>query len=574
MKMRVLIVDNRPDDDVVRDIIRWIKDHFPDSMCYPIDRPEYTPEVVLSHSPDVMVIDVALTDEDEEYFDALDGEESKFDSRREISGIEYCRKVKANFANLPVLLASKHFNPQILAAAIDAGADGFLYKEFLYEEHFISALKATFFRCKTDDVAFYEDLRDLLEDDATEAWEREHMLGAMDAFFTRGSGTRRLTGLWCNLAELVEKVLPSEAVDELLRALMDTEALLLTANPRMRDHVRHAGNVFWLGYYLLNKLPAFRKPEDLPGYSPATYQGSNMLPFKQINVAWLLAALLHDIGYLRERIGKVEARLDRGRSLFATQTGKAKSAGRGKLLAPVGLDVLQPRLKSMGPNGSRLYSAISTTLDKWGQSSPAGKIIEDHGIASASAFLAALQASPSAKVDEPQLLHAAAAIALHNLAKWNKHWPEAGGPVPLPVGLLPSAWLLGYCDELQGWGREPEIDPFDAESPAERTEARRKYGEGYMKGSRITFFETDDIPAGYFKTKVDIRIQYMMVHGDSAKAVSGDVREAIQNWKRDTAPVLRETLGLDSLLETTITHWVPGPISQPIEVKLDARQSP
>ena len=71
-----------------------------------------------------------------------------------------------------------------------------------------------------------------------------------------------------------------------------------------------------------------------------------------------------------------------------------------------------------------------------------------------------------------------AAIALHNLAKWNKEWPGPAGTVQLPIGLLPGAWLLGFCDELQGWGREQEGDLFETSSEDGIKEARKKYQEG------------------------------------------------------------------------------------------------
>jgi CheY-like chemotaxis protein len=553
-------------------MVRWIGDHFPGSLCHTVDDVDFKADVVLSMRPDVMFIDAALTRDEEQYFDAVDSEESTFDATKPISGIEYCRKVKANFPNLSVILTSKYFDARILAAAVEAGADGFLFKRQLEEAHFVPALRAAFYRGKTDDVPLYEKLRELLDDERGQAWRRDHMLRAVDAFFTRGSGSRRLTGLWCSLAELVGQVLPNRIVNELLRALMDTDALLLAANPRIRDHVRHAGNVFWLGYYLLNALPRLREPGSLAGYEAQAYDGSPLGHFDQLNVVWILASLLHDIGYVRERMGNIDARVERGRSLFATTTpSTAKRAKRDSPPPPEGLDSLQPYLAKLGPHGCRLYSAIATTKSRWGSPVDAVRKVEDHGLASASAFLAALKRSADAAVGRPEILHAAAAIALHNLAKWNKYWCESGGPVPLAVGLLPCAWLLGYCDELQGWGREPEVDPFDVEPADDVSKARKKYAEGYVKGSRIASFRMTDRSGVCLESRLEISIQYMLVHGDNAKGVSEDIRDAVQAWQTERAAILRETLGLDSVVETTITHWIPGPVTEPIEIKLDGR---
>jgi len=146
--------------------------------------------------------------------------------------------------------------------------------------------------------------------------------------------------------------------------------------------------------------------------------------------------------------------------------------------------------------------------------------------------------------------------------------------VKLPVNMLPVAWLLAYCDELQGWGREPEADPFNVEMAEKVSEARRRYKEGYVKGSRISAFAVNEIDSGVFRSRVEVDIQYMMVHGENADAPPGDVREGIKKWRRDRVKSLRETLELDGLLETTITHRIPGPVGDDIIIKLDAREEP
>ena len=63
----------------------------------------------------------------------------------------------------------------------------------------------------------------------------------------------------------------------------------------------------------------------------------------------------------------------------------------------------------------------------------------------------------------------------------------------------------------------------------------------------------------------------MLVHGENAKEVSRDIREEIGAWQREGALMLRKTLGLDAVVETTIKHWVPGPVTEPIAINLDAR---
>jgi hypothetical protein len=50
------------------------------------------------------------------------------------------------------------------------------------------------------------------------------------------------------------------------------------------------------------------------------------------------------------------------------------------------------------------------------------------------------------------------------------------------------------------------------------------------------------------------------------------VRDGITQWRGEKAGKVRETLGLDGLLQTTITHWVPGAVAEPIVIMLDERE--
>ena len=566
MRMTILFVDNLVHSDpMVVNMVKWVEVNLPGSSIAKSDKAVFDPELLLNPVPDIAIVDAALTSEDEAYCDAVLGSGTIFNPTRSISGIEYCRRLKASFSDLPVILISKYFLPEVVALAIEAGVDGFLAKDLQDADRFIAAIKATFHRCRTDDSAFYAQLRDLLENESLDAWERRRMLPAMNAFFTRGSGSRRLTGLWCNLAGIVEPLLSQDAMNGLLCALMDTEAILLAANPRMRDHVRHAGNVFWLGYYLLNRIAALPIPR-VCGFNSKTFDGSHLDPFQQLNLVWLLASLLHDVGYLRERIENVHARLKRGCELLGFSSGDWSPA---KNTAPSGLEYLKAYMSGLGPEGQLLFTAISEMSSKWGTVLPSGKKMEDHGLDSGAALLGCIQRASNGLPQRPEILHAVAAIALHNLAKWNKDWPGNAGFVKLPIGILPGAWPLGFCDELQGWGREPEPDPFAVDSAGQVAEARRIYREGHVKGSRISSFHVTDVATCSLRARLEIGIQYMMVHGDNIDVAAGKIRQGIEGWNRDRAKTLRETLGLDGLLETTIIHRIPDLVANPIEVLLD-----
>jgi DNA-binding NarL/FixJ family response regulator len=159
MKMKVLIVDNHPDDLVVTNMRDWIAGHFPGSHCQFASQLQFDSAEVLSYRPDIVILDVALTVLEEAYLSRVEKGLATFDPEKLLSGIKYCRRLKASFSNLPVILMSQFFCPSVLTNAIEAGADGFIPKERLEVQHFIPALEATFVRHKTDDIAFYARLR-------------------------------------------------------------------------------------------------------------------------------------------------------------------------------------------------------------------------------------------------------------------------------------------------------------------------------------------------------------------------------------------------------------------------------
>jgi len=571
MRIEILIVDNHPEDEQVKNFSDWLTAENPECTCEVLNTSTFRSKDILSHNPDFVMVDVGLTDDDERYLVGIEGG-NKHDPSRELSGISYCRRLKASFPQIPAVLLSQYFVPETVTAALAVGADGFISKPSARQQTLFPAVRAAFYRGKTDDVALYEALRELLEDEKRNPWQAELMTEALEAFFVRGSAARRLTGLWCSLAETIEPLMSSEIVNSLLSALMDSEALMHAANPRMRDHVCHSGNVFWLGYYLLNTLSCFSDPTSLEGYAPEWHEGSAHPPFEHLNLAWVIASLLHDVGYLRGQLGKIEERIARGQDLF--DDFHHQSAAPTPDGAPGNLGVLRRYLDGLGPDGTRLFRAIETTTSGWGRDAPRGDlIVEDHGVSSAAAFLRRLAASNiDIEKSEPSqiLLHAASAIALHNLPKWNLYWEEADGPVRLPFGLLPIAALLTLCDELQGWGREPSSDPFDISLAKDMRDARIQYRGGYHRGSRIVSFHVLDDPV----PKIDLGIQYLMAHGHDVDQIAKDIRSGIIGWVRDRVPMLRWTLGLDGFLESTITHWVPATTKESVEVKLYSDTDP
>ena len=94
---------------------------------------------------------------------------------------------------------------------------------------------------------------------------------------------------------------------DLMLSLVKSQVLLSLVDPRLRDHVKHTGNVFLVGYRLLHEIEEFVNPLLLQGCVPALYDQSGQLsPSEQLFNAWTLAAMFHDYGYVDEKQEKLK----------------------------------------------------------------------------------------------------------------------------------------------------------------------------------------------------------------------------------------------------------------------------
>ena len=359
-KIKVLIIDDDKEDEIVKDMQKYVRDNFKESDCQIINDIKYDSDIIFGHNPDIIIVDIALKPEDNDYLDKMAVDNSSYNPNTKLSGILYCIKLKANFPYIPVLLASKHYSANIVTQVIASNADGFLFKSTLTQKHFIASLTAMLYRYKTKDEYFYKKIINLLEDKEKNAWGKRHIKKALDAFFSHGSTTRRLSGLWCELSSFIGKILPPEIVNRLIQILIDAESLMLVSNPKMRDHVLHAGNVFWMGYYLLNSIPQFKNPEKLPGANNLLYGESELEPFEQLNIVWMLSALLHDIGYINEQVNKIEKKINNLYSLFgfSIETNEIEDGGEHQVQS-----VLRDFLSKFNSDGTSLNAAIDSIIN-------------------------------------------------------------------------------------------------------------------------------------------------------------------------------------------------------------------
>src|ERR1017187_5095744 len=100
----------------------------------------------------------------------------------------------------------------------------------------------------------------------------------------------------------VAKVIPhKKAIGEFIRYMIEAHDLMAVADRTVPNPIRHSGNVYFVGYFLMNSLPAFKSLETLQHYRAEAFNCANEeVRFEQLNLAWLLASLFHDSGYAIE----------------------------------------------------------------------------------------------------------------------------------------------------------------------------------------------------------------------------------------------------------------------------------
>ena len=556
-EIRVLIIDDeyRKDDEleIFKNMRSWIEKNFDDSKCKIIGDIEFNSEYIIHFNPDIVIIDIALKPADEEYLEKSNQPSFEAHPLIEISGIEYCKKVKSNFSNIPVILISNHFSAYILSLVIESGSDGYLWKHDLQPGDLIPPIVTTLDRYKTKDIYFYKKIRELLNQ-KTGVWNWKQMLNALDAFFTLGSSTKRLLKLWQELTIYTSEFLDiKDTHKKIFKPLIDAESILIASNSGVRDHVCHVGNVFWMGYYLFNSFPEFKNIENLEGFNPKLFSGTKDYS-DHINLVWMLSSLFHDIGYLIE---KKEVIVDKIRSIYSMFNYSIKITKDEEKIPMEDFKTIEKFLLDFDDTGKIIWGGIKTIITKMNNE----ENFRDHGIVSAFMLLKIL---PNEYLQKKEILHAITAIALHNVSKWNKEFLSADKVVAVSIGLFPCAWMLGFCDELQNWGREVENensqnDPFYNDMK-----------KAFIKDSVVCLLKLDSNKNSQnkFRYNLQLSIQYILEYGeDKPPRAPAELLSNINNWETQKKSHFETTFKLKNLFQTTVTHLIPG-IDEPKKIQL------
>lgn len=564
--MKMLLVEN--DASSVLNFIQVARAERWDCTFYGLELPAESGELcrflrsVCEVRPDVLVIDIALSTEEEARIDDASLEHVKVDDNV-FSGFKYCRALVEEHWNIPIVLLTVIESANVTRAAMKAGADRVLVKnmqagDLLREVTDIVRSKAAhdpeFFWQLSDSMAVRSDM-----------WQSSTMEQALNRFFLNASSVRRFGLFTATLRGILSPLFQGDVDVEkkLMLSLVRSQVLLSLVDPRLRDHVKHTGNVFWMGYRLVHEIPVFEEPQVLPGSDSALYDLSGTLtPREQLLHAWTLAALFHDFGYVDERqeqlVGLVSGLLPNSK-VELTDVRNERSWDRN---IPALLDFVE-RLVGRGHFLHHFIKAVYAsfgTRRKCRGSKGEESALVDHGFLSAHRLLDMVSIDRLDAQKRNCVLHAALAIACHNHVEMLDKWdfpPQCRGR--LRIGAFPVCSLLAFCDSVQTWDRE--LDEVSVTSPTDVYDGLLERlvlsSTAYVSGSEIREFTTRrrEDSCGYY---LKLSLRYFIEAGGGVKEVCENLCEDIQRWIDSGR--LREVCdmtGLSSLLHGQIVYELP-----------------
>jgi DNA-binding NarL/FixJ family response regulator len=505
--------------------------------------------------PDVVIIDIALSHEEEALMDDVSLVNSKVHEDM-FSGFKYCRALVAEHWNIPIIFLTKSDSANVTRAAIKAGAGLVLVKDTPAGDLLRDVTAHVRLRAAHDPEFFWQ-LSDAMSA-KTGMWQSNIIEKAMNRFFLNQSSVRRFGLLTASLRGILSPLFQGnvDAEKKLMLSLVKSQVLLSLVDPRLRDHVKHTGNVFWVGYRLLHEIPEFKEPQLLSDHIPALYNSPGPLtPRDQLLYAWTLAALFHDFGYVDERQNQLTGLV---KSLVPS-ISLAQSEVRNEETWKPNMQLMRGFVSEiLGPNHF-LYHFIDNVMTSFGNTIEGNKLI-DHGFISAHRLLDMV---PLAKLDDQKrkiVLHAAIAIAYHNYVEiLQKFKLEIKCKGKLKIGELPICSLLAFCDNIQTWDRESEVDPALPRAEVfDGLLARLVLSDtSYVSGSEICTFSTtrwmDDNGSD-----INLSLRYFVEAAGGVQDVCENLDNEIQRWidsgrLRDVC----EATGMSTIVHGQIVYKIP-----------------
>ncbi|MBU1568161.1 MAG: hypothetical protein KJ630_21375 [Proteobacteria bacterium] len=242
------------------------------------------------------------------------------------------------------------------------------------------------------------------------------------------------------IVEIAQKLNTSIQCKKMWNTMISWEALGRAISPYTRGHSRHAINVFWLGYYIINhnemKGVFIRSWEKLLLNRGNMEDASNADATEAINSTWFYAGLFHDTCACVEKNQELEG-------FYNKLYGKFQNIGVRKTsnVEPF-FNIEQEYVREfLKENAKSLSDEIVPIVIK-----SIEKRAPDHGFVGALYLIKEIN-EPAQKA---YALEAGRALILHNIIR--KFESSIKGK--LSWDLDPFACLLALCDQLQTWDRE------------------------------------------------------------------------------------------------------------------------
>lgn len=250
-----------------------------------------------------------------------------------------------------------------------------------------------------------------------------------------------------------------ETCSEMWDVMEKSEAISRALSKSVRGHARHAINVFWLGYYILNSpqiLPYLKNYwdnllKDRP-YNTNPVKDENFI--EAINNIWFYTGLFHDIGINVEKYDiqfKHQKYLKKLFEDYALPLPNLSGFPPKELPRDISNFINQIDHKEVGEKLSEFF--IKGIKDKK----------PDHGLIAATYFLNKLSANEKQKIFAKE---AAMATLLHNIISEDLFKDSCF--ISWDNDFITS--LLILCDQLQTWDRERGDNRLIDEDKPERAE--------------------------------------------------------------------------------------------------------
>jgi hypothetical protein len=342
--------------------------------------------------------------------------------------------------------------------------------------------------------------------------------------------------------------------------MMESHDLMAVTDRAVPDHIRHSGNVYFVGYYLLNSVPAFKVLETFPHYRPEAFTDSGGDDrFEQLNLAWLVASLFHDSGYAVEHSKSTVACLSRitGADLSRIEKEMLKACDVAREVRP-----LIDYCNGLGNAGEKVGRALTWVTENWNQKVPTRvgtkEIVFDHGVLSAARLLHLSKATNPLREIPKAILQAASAMALHNAEPLRVLF--AGDQLSqldvVPFSLFPVAALLALCDAFQIWDRE--VNDAAAFYQLDALTTIEQVKRAFISNSRVIRFEWKPSPEDANLWVGEVHIKYSLQHGENTEEICDSLKASITRWiTSGRGKEMSKLFSLNPIIRVRVLYWMP-----------------